>query len=205
MSALGLALVLGRARRRTQGIVTGILCALAFIEVLAFAPINWPVTTAPTPFMPALVRLGGFDTGGGIIDAPNYTNTVDMSGKVDDPNKPLRKYTWGIYFYGQTVHHRGIHYSIRDQLPYLWENNTFLSFMNHIETCIRNGSRHGNYVDRKHYIEPALAQLRDLDFRYVVVHDDLLRDGKPLHDFLEYFLGRPSISGNLRIYRMKQP
>lgn len=159
--------------------VDRLLCAwvvslAVVIEVMFVSPAPFPVPLASAEPPGILARLAAEPGGGGLLDIP----VQRFEGELLP----------GEYFYYQTVHGKSIPNRVEGEIPTYVFRNRFMLQLFHLEH-----DWPGYPNDNEKILRESLNELREFKFRYLVVHESLLRAGAGprLHALLHHFLGAP--------------
>ena len=184
LTAYGLAHWLRARPLIDRGLIAATLSLAILIEVMYVSPAPFPVPLASRAVPVALQRLAADPVPGGLLDIP----VQRFEGELLP----------GEYFYYQTVHGKSIPNRVEGEIPIYVFKNRFMLQLFHLEH-----DWPGYPNDTETALKKSLEELRDFKFRYIVLHENLLRAGASarLHGLLDHFLGAPRIvDGAITVY-----
>ncbi|MCK4917252.1 MAG: hypothetical protein KAS51_03440 [Candidatus Omnitrophica bacterium] len=121
---------------------------------------------------------------------------------------PMKNWNFykGKYGFGQSIHWKKSVFSISvpsqfDMYPYIAKKNIFVNYLAYLERTLATPISFLEVDQRS-----ALNELKTYDFRYIVVHNDLLEEDVrySLHKYLRKLIGEPEEhDGSIMTYRIK--
>lgn len=174
LSALALGGLYRGRPAREQGLMTAALTLAMLFDVALFSP-------APFPIPLSSVRV------------PEYCRSLALdtrdSGLLDIPFQRFKgELLPGEYFFYQMIHGKSIPNKVEGTIPvYVYQNpfTNYLFVLEHAQQDVPPRDRRT--------MEKGLEDLSRFKFRYLVVHDNLLRESarERLHALLRFYLGEP--------------
>lgn len=172
--------------RREQALLTFTLTMALFFDIAVFSP-------APYPLPLSSVRV------------PEYCHDLAADrhevGLID---YPIQRYKGellpGEYFFFQQTHHKSIPNRVEGTIPLFVFQNSFSNYL-----FVLEHSRADIPPRDQATLERGLEDLSRFRFRYLVIHDQLIRDAarERMHTLLTYYLGQPKrYPDRVAVYRI---
>lgn len=174
LSAFALASVFRYRPVRERALLALTVSLAVLIEVMYVSPAPFPMPLASVEAPPVLARLAAESGPCGLLDLP----VQRFEGELLP----------GEYFYYQMIHGKYIPNRVEGEIPLFVYRNRFTLQLFHLEHDWTGYPNESEKVLRK-----SLDELRAFNFRYIVVHENLLRAGagERLHRMLTWFVGPP--------------
>jgi hypothetical protein len=167
-----------------QGLLSLSVSLAVLFEVMLVSPAPFPIPLASTQAPPYFRALGAEKGNFGILNIPIQ--------RVEGELLP------GEYFFYQTLHGKSIPNRVEGEIPLYVHRNKFTVHLFDLEHDWLGYPRQDETVLRK-----SIQELKDFHFKYIVVHDNLLRPGARdrIHGVLRHFMGAPRRqSDNIWVY-----
>ena len=184
LSAYALADALRPRPRGERGLLALAVSLAVLIEVMYVSPAPFPMPLSSTDAPPVLARLATESGPCGLLDVPVQRCEGELLP--------------GEYFYYQMVHGKFIPNRVEGEIPLFVYHNRFMLQLFHLE---HDWTGYPN--DSERALWKSLDELRAFRFRYIVVHENLLRPGAGprVHRMLTWFLGPPRHrDGEITVY-----
>jgi len=186
LSSLALAGLLRRWAVRDQALLVGSLVLGLLFDVTMFSP-------APFPIPQSSARV------------PEYCRSLaedpQESGLIDYPIQRYRgELLPGEYFYYQVFHRKAMPNRVEGTVPFFVYQNAFANYLFMMEHA-----REDLPFRSQAQLQQGLEDLSRFHFRYLVIHDKLLRQAarERMHVLLGHFLGEPEEwPDRVRVYRI---
>lgn len=174
LSAFTLASVLRRRSVGERALLATVVSLAVLIEVMYVSPAPFPMPLASAEAPPILARLAAESGPCGLLDIPVQRYEGELLP--------------GEYFFYQMVHRKYIPNRVEGEIPLFVYRNRFMLQLFHLEHDWTGYPNESEKVLRK-----SLDELRAFNFRYIVVHENLLRAGagERVRRMLEGFIGPP--------------
>jgi len=186
LSSLALAGLLRRWAARDQALLVGSLVLGLLFDVTMFSPAPFPLPQSSAR-VPEYCRSLGED--------PRDVGLIDF---------PIQRYRGellpGEYFYYQVFHRKALPNRVEGTVPFFVYQNTFANYLFMMEHARQDLP----FRSRAH-LQQGLEDLSRFQFRYLVIHDKLLRQAasERMHTLLSHFLGKPEEwPDRVRVYRI---
>lgn len=162
------------------------LALAVFFDVAIFSP-------APFPIPLSSVRV------------PNYCQALaEDKSEVGLLDIPIQRYKGellpGEYFFYQMYHMKAIPNRVEGTIPLFVFQNSFANYLFVLEHAQEDLPPRDQVI-----LEQGLEDLSRFRFRYIVVHNNYLRDSarERMHALLDYYLGKPKEYGdNISVYNV---
>ncbi len=186
LSSLALAGLLRRWAARDQALLVGSLVLGLLFDVTMFSP-------APFPIPQSSARV------------PEYCRSLaedpQEAGLIDYPIQRYRgELLPGEYFYYQVFHRKAMPNRVEGTVPFFVYQNAFANYLFMMEHA-----RQDLPFRSQAQLQQGLEDLSRFQFRYLVIHDKLLRQAarERMHVLLGHFLGKPEEwPDRVRVYRI---
>ena len=186
LSSLALAGLLRRWAGRDQALLVGSLVLGMLFELTMFSPAPFPIPQSSAQ-VPEYCRS--------LAEDPQESGLIDY---------PIQRYRGellpGEYFYYQVFHRKSIPNRVEGNVPFFVYQNAFANYLFMMEHA-----RLDLPFRSQTELQQGLEDLSRFNFRYLVVHDKLLRQAaqERIHVLLGHFLGEPEEWPDLvRVYRI---
>lgn len=186
LSSLALVGLLRRWAVRDQALLVGSLVLGMLFDVTMFSPAPFPIPQSSAR-VPEYCRSLGRD--------PQESGLIDY---------PIQRYRGellpGEYFYYQVFHRKAMPNRVEGTVPFFVYQNAFANYLFMMEHARQDLP----YRSRAE-LQQGLEDLSRFQFRYLVIHDKLLREAarERMHTLLGEFLGEPEDwPDRVRVYRI---
>lgn len=162
--------------RNSKYISLALSMAVVF-EIAVLSPAPYPIPLSGLKAPAFYHELAGNREEFGILDLPLQRNKGELVP--------------GEYFYYQTIHKKGIPYTVEGTIPlYVYQNQFTLELY-------RQETGQQNPACRLDVLKQYYRQLKLMNFRYIIVHDNYLSEGQQvrIHAFLNRFMEKPHDGG----------